>query len=179
MLVILALLIVSAEPEPSPSTPVPNAHKIGQAASALRFVLDYYVGKQTKNPPRHKRFAIVRNVQCTPTDVPQQTEDEKADMLADVPFGPGQTVAAAECQYELIWIIPRFDSSAEYTGPRQKGPYRLNDRDQAKLSKKIWQSEKRIFHLTQNGPCHMMSRIPPKELDCGVMWFIPEPKKVP
>jgi hypothetical protein len=178
MQIILALLLTTAGPETQVAAPLPNAHKIAQALSEVDLYLAFYLGEPIKKPSRSSKlkYTLVRNAVCQPVALPRPSSDDMADRLAENPFGPGQMIAAAECEYEKILITPYFDKSIEYKGPRQREPYRMSLSEQKRVSRKTWTIEKRIFHLRERSICHMMSRIPPSGLDCGEAWYFPEPK---
>jgi hypothetical protein len=156
---------------------LPNAHQIGQVLSELYVFIYAYIKPPNKTYSRPLKYAMVRNVRCQSKALPKLSPDEVADMVAAGSHGPGQTVAAAECQYESLKFTPYFDKSDSYKGPRQIQPYRMNASEQKKLSRKTWKSEKRIFYMLERGPCYRMRMedvAVPNGFDCGNDWFMPD-----
>jgi hypothetical protein len=153
----LAFMLLAQAPEqPLPEKPLPTAHKIGQALADTAF----REGPQEKRTRRNQKEAIIRGLQCAFVPLPPQKEGFSL---------VGPAVAAAQCSYDYIWIPAKYGKN-DYWGPRQKNPRVLSEKEQRRLERKTWQSETRIFYVTERSPCSMMSAMPPGELDCGDYW---------
>lgn len=169
MALILALLLTAQEP-----APLPSAHKIGQALADIQYQRALMEARRYKplrvfEPKVKSRYAAVRNVNCTPAPLPEKWHNPKF-YAPEFIFGGGVRYAM-QCSYEYIWIPAGIKKSAEYTGPRQKTPPVISDKQQRRLDKKRWKSETNVILIAERGLCAMMGRTPPTGIDCGEYWF--------
>ncbi len=168
---LLALLLMPQEP-----APLPSIYKISQALADVHYQRELMKSRRYKplrifEPVVRYKYAVLRNVRCSPAQLPARRQD----ITDKLPFVFGGSVKyAALCSYEYLWIKSNVKKSLEYNGPRQEYPQVISDKQQKRLEKKQWQGGTKLILLAEYGACDMMSRIPPKGLDCGEYWFLEE-----